>query len=81
MSPQAQWQTLTEVQNPLEAELIQSILSGAGIRCFIPDRNLNQIYGGAFGLKIQVPAGDLPQAKALLAALPLQPKPDEPPQK
>ncbi|HHW12079.1 MAG TPA: DUF2007 domain-containing protein [Firmicutes bacterium] len=81
MSTHTQWRTLTEVNNPLEADLIKSLLAGAGIRCFIPDRNLNQIYGGAFGLKIQVPADDLPQAKALLTASPFNHEPDNPCQK
>ncbi|NLC52611.1 MAG: DUF2007 domain-containing protein [Firmicutes bacterium] len=81
MSTQTQWRTLTEVQNPLEADLIKSLLAGAGIDCFIPDRNLGLIYGGAFGFRIQVPAADWSQAKALLAASPLNLEPDQPTQK
>ncbi|NLW59719.1 MAG: DUF2007 domain-containing protein [Firmicutes bacterium] len=78
---QAQWRTLTEVQNPAEADLIRSLLASAGIKCFIPDRNLGLIYGGAFGFKIQVPAADWPQAKALLAASPLNRAPNQPTEK
>lgn len=81
MSTQTQWRTLTEVQNPLEADLIKSLLAGAGITCFIPDRNFGFIYGGALGLKIQVPAEDWPQAKSLLAAFPINSEPDQPAQK
>jgi hypothetical protein len=60
--------TLIEVQNPLEADLIQSLLAGAGIKSFIPDANLGLIYGGTLGIKIQVLAADWSQAKALLEA-------------
>lgn len=62
------YRTLVQVQTPAEAELIKSLLEGAGIKYFIPDANLGLIYGGAFGIKIQVAADDWPQAKALLEA-------------
>lgn len=78
MSTRTQWRTLTEVQNPMEADLISSLLASAGIDSFIPDRNLGLIYGGALGIRVQVPVEDWSQAKAILAASPLNPGPDQP---
>lgn len=66
MTNQTGRRTLVEVQNPSAAELIKSLLVGAGIPCFIPDANLGLIYGGALGIKIQVRSEDYLQAKALL---------------
>jgi hypothetical protein len=54
------------VQSPSDAALIQSLLVGSGIPCFIPDPNFGLIYGGALGIKIQVRAEDYLQAKAFL---------------
>ncbi len=68
MTNQTGLRTLVEVQNPSAAELIKSLLVGAGIPCFIPDANLGLLYGGALGIKIQVRSEDYLQAKALLDA-------------
>lgn len=77
MSTASPLRTLIEVQTPAEANLIKSLLVGAGIKCFIPDANLGLIYGGALGIKIQVPAADWPQAKALLETASFHPLPGE----
>ena len=79
MSTSSSLRTLIEVQNPAEANLIKSLLEGAGIKCFIPDANLGLIYGGALGIKIQVPAADWPQAKTLLETAPFHSPPRKEP--
>ncbi|NLW55935.1 MAG: DUF2007 domain-containing protein [Firmicutes bacterium] len=71
MSKPAALVTVLEVQNPTTADLIKSILQGAGIECFIPGLNLGLIYGGALGLKIQVRPEDVEDAKTIIAQLDL----------
>lgn len=58
--------TLIEVENPVKADLIQSILRGSGIFSHIPDKAFGMAFSGVFGLKIQVRPEDLEKARELL---------------
>lgn len=60
--------TLIEVDNPVRADLIRSILQGSGISSFVPEESFGLTYAGVLGMKIQVRAADLERAREILEA-------------
>jgi hypothetical protein len=61
--------TLVEVDNPVRADLIRSVLQGSGIPSYIPDEGFGMTFGGVFGLEIKVRREDLAKAKEVLETI------------
>ena len=58
---------LRVVENPVQADLIRSILEGSGITVVLPEETISVVYGGALGMKIFVPEEEFDRAKEILA--------------
>jgi Putative prokaryotic signal transducing protein len=59
--------TVYTLTDPVRAEIIRAGLQGQGIRCFLDGLNTAELASiGAFGIKVQVPAGDADRASRFI---------------